>query len=137
MELTWTPDLAIGHNSIDRQHIQLFGYLDEFAEGCTKGSARETLISLFGKLKDYANAHFCEEEKLMQTVNYPEIEKHQREHGVFKKDLMMLKNKITAENITILDVIQMNKFLVSWLVNHVKESDQRLGVFLRNLSADQ
>lgn len=136
MELTWTPALQIGHDLIDRQHIQLFGYLDELTEGCAKGRAKQTLILTHSKLKEYADAHFRDEEELMQTSSYPDIEKHRREHRVFQKDIIRIAKKITAENVTLMDIIQTNKFFISWLVNHVKESDQRFGDFLRDKATD-
>ena len=132
MGLTWTPDLEIGHETIDRQHIQLFGLLDEFSESCAKGKAQEALILIYGQLKEYAEAHFREEEELMRTSNYPDIEKHQHGHRFFEEDLMEMGKKISAKNLTMLDVIHMNEFLVNWLVNHVKKSDKRFGDFLRD-----
>ena len=137
MKLTWTPSLAIGHELIDSQHIQIFGHFDEFAEGCANGRAKETLILLHGKLKEYADTHFREEEEIMQTSNYPEIEEHKREHRVFQKDIMRLAKEIKAENVTIMDIIQTNKFLVSWLTKHVQERDQSFGEFLRTSATGQ
>ena len=133
MELTWTPALKIGNDLVDSQHIKLFRLFDEFAEGCAKGQARETLIALHASLREYAGSHFRDEEDLMQSSGYPELENHRRAHAVFLKDLQRLANQVSTEKVTLIDLVQTNKFLVSWLVNHVKNTDQRVGRFLNGL----
>ena len=36
-------------------------------------------------MAEYTEFHFGEEEKLMESVNYPEIEKHKEKHKEFVK----------------------------------------------------
>ena len=68
MELTWTTALSIGHEEIDQQHIALFDNFHKFINGCSKGEARETLIELHDRLKDYADHHFAAERALLEQV---------------------------------------------------------------------
>ena len=137
MELTWTPALKIGHDEIDRQHVELFGLFDAFVEGCASGRGKETLIKLHKSLKEYAVSHFRDEEALMLKSGYPGIEQHKREHRKFQRDIQELNGKIGAQGITLIDLVQTNKVLVNWLVNHVRDTDQKFGVFLSEAAAGE
>ena len=120
MEITWTPDLRIGHDQIDEQHIQLFGLFDEFIAGSVRGEARETLMVLHECLKEYAEVHFAEEEALMQQAGYPQLAQHKRAHDMFRNRLAAIREQIAAQGPTLMNLVETNKTLVSWLVNHVK-----------------
>ena len=132
MELTWTPDLSIGHDRIDKQHIELFGLFDEFIAGSARGEAKETLIALHDRLKEYAEVHFAEEEALMQQAGYPQLAQHKRAHDTFRNRLASIRQQIAEQGPTLMNLIETNKALVSWLVNHVKEVDQNFGRFLND-----
>lgn len=134
MEITWTPALRIGHDIIDEQHVQLFGLFDELVDGSTRGEAKETLIVLHDRLKEYAEVHFREEEALMQKANYPQLAQHKRAHDTFRNRLAEIRQQINAQGPTLMTLIETNKALVSWLVNHVKEVDQQFGAYLKENS---
>ena len=130
MELKWTPALSIGNDMIDRQHRELFGFFDMFLEGCAHGEGKATLLKLHGRLKEYTITHFRAEEALMQRSNYPGLARHQREHQRFQQDISDLSGKISDQGPTLMSLVQTNKALVTWLVNHVQETDQHFGRFL-------
>lgn len=131
MQLTWTPALRIGHEEIDQQHIALFDHFHDFINGCSKGEARETLIELHDRLKEYAEHHFAAEEALMQQVNYPDLDLHRRKHQSFRQRLAEIRQQISTEGPTLMTIIQTNKALVTWLVQHVQDLDQNFGDFLK------
>jgi hemerythrin len=134
MELTWTPALNIGHDTIDQQHVELFGLFDEFIDGSARGEAKDTLIVLHDRLKEYAEVHFNEEEALMQQANYPKLAQHKRAHDTFRNRLAEIRQQINVQGPTLMALIETNKALVSWLVNHVKEVDQQFGQYLKDNS---
>lgn len=137
MQLTWTPALSIGHEEIDKQHIALFDFFADFINGCSKGEARETLIELHDRLKDYAEHHFAAEEALMQQVKYPGFEQHKRKHQSFRQRLAEIRQQISSEGPTLMNIIQTNKTLVAWLVQHVQDLDQSFGDYLTQNQAEQ
>lgn len=130
MELSWNPSLKIGHDIIDSQHVELFGLFDAFVDGCANGAGKETLLQLHQGLIDYTINHFQAEEGYMAEVGYPKLQQHQREHQRFKGDLAAIRKQISQEGPTLMALIQTNKALVSWLVNHVRDKDQNFGEFL-------
>lgn len=131
MQLNWTPSLSIGHDEIDKQHIALFGIFSDFVDGCAKGDAKETLIELHERLQHYTDHHFAAEEALMQKVGFPDLEQHRRKHQVFRQRLADLRQQISSQGPTLMNLIQTNKTLVAWLTEHVQELDQSFGAYLK------
>lgn len=132
MELSWNPSLKIGHDLIDSQHVELFRLFDEFIAGSARGEGKDALLALHKSLKDYTTEHFSAEEALMAEAEYPKLEQHRREHQRFKDELAAIRSQISQQGPGLMTLIQTNKALVSWLVNHVKEKDQGFGDYLAN-----
>lgn len=131
MRLTWSPSYSIGHELIDRQHIQLFTYFDEFLTASSQGAAKQALIEVHSRLDEYTKVHFSAEEKLMRDSGYPELAQHRRQHLSFQKRLAELRQQILEQGPTLMVLVQTNKALVDWLINHVQTQDQKVGEFLQ------
>jgi hemerythrin-like metal-binding protein len=130
--LTWSPSLAIGVVEIDEQHRTLFERAGRFA-AAVHGHERNTrLEELFAFLAEYAVEHFASEERLMRTVGYPDLEQHAAEHRAFKQRLGSLVPQWDSEGDSTAMLLALLGFLDTWLTGHVRGSDQRLGVFIRN-----
>lgn len=130
MELSWNSSLLIGHDLIDSQHVKLFRLFDEFIEGSAHGAGKDALLELHQALKDYTTEHFQAEEVLMEEAGYPKTGQHRRDHQRFKGDLAALRVQISQQGPSLMNLVQTNKTLVSWLVNHVQDKDQSFGDFL-------
>jgi hemerythrin len=68
----------------------------------------------------------------MLSSGYPDIGQHKREHRKFQRDMSELSERISAHGVTLIDLVQTNKALVSWLVNYVQAVDQKFGSFLKD-----
>ena len=136
MELTWTPALSIGNEEIDKQHIALFGFFGDFVDGCSRGEGKETLLELHDHLKEYVVYHFRAEEALMQQVNFPDLDLHRRKHQSFRERLSDIRQQISSQGPTLMNIIETNKALVAWLVQHVQAFDQSFGKFLKEHSPE-
>lgn len=130
MQLEWTPALSVGHKQIDKQHQELFQAFDDFIRGCARGEAKETLLKLHGYLQKYVDEHFRDEEALMTRCGYPDLEGQKRDHQKFQGRLAELRRDLEGDSPTLPVLVQTNRALVSWLVNHVQEKDRQLGQFL-------
>ena len=131
MELNWTPSLSVGHEEIDKQHIALFGFFRDFVDGCAKGDAKDTLIELHDRLQGYVEQHFAAEEALMEKVGFPDLEQHRRKHQVFRQRVADIRQQISSQGPTLMNLIQTNKTLVAWLTEHVQDLDQSFGAYLK------
>jgi len=122
---TWKDQYELGIESIDNDHKILVGLINEIYIALAKGEAYEIVQGIVSRLVDYAKFHFKREEDYMKLINYSEFYKHESEHIYFSKKVYNFVEKIDAgvPNIT-LEVIT---FLRDWLINHIQQTDNKLG----------
>ena len=137
MEIKWTPALNIGHDVIDSQHIELFSLFDRFVDGCAKGRGKDSVLELYQSLEEYVEKHFRDEEAMMASSGYPGLEKQKREHQKFQRQVSELGNTISRKGVTLMELVQINKLLVNWLVSHVQDVDQKFGEYLRETASGE
>ena len=137
MEIKWTPALKIGHDVIDSQHIELFSLFDAFVDGCAKGQGKASVVDLYESLKDYVEKHFRDEEALMARSGYPGLEQQKRDHQNFQRQVSEPGKTISSQGVTLMELVQMNKLLVNWLVSHVQDVDQKFGEYLRETASGE
>ena len=128
MFVLWKPCYCIGDELIDRQHqrlVSLLNYLyDRIMEACSKKVIDLVLMELIR----YAETHFQDEEELMRRINYPELDKHQKEHERLVTEVFHFKEKFDRGLATKMELLH---FLREWLVNHVINEDLKIKCFLK------
>ncbi len=131
MPIQWTEDLSVGSEEIDNQHKELFNRINQLLDACNKGEGKEIAYKMFNFLEDYIVIHFTAEENLQKRYNYPDYETHKSLHLKFIKDFSALKKRFEAEGPTLPIVLQINRIVVDWLINHIKKVDKALGEFIK------
>ncbi len=131
MAIEWKDDLAIGVSEVDEQHKELFKKVSDLFDACTAGKGKDEIGRVVKYLEDYVIVHFKAEEGLQEKNGYPEYESHKKQHQLFIKDFLALKDKLQFEGPTATVIIQLNHTLVNWLINHIRKSDKALGVFMK------
>ncbi|MGE5629792.1 MAG: bacteriohemerythrin [Caulobacteraceae bacterium] len=132
MAIAWREDLSIGVEKIDSQHKELISRIDGLFEACNKGKGKEEVVKVIDYLGDYVIVHFSDEEELQKKYGYPEYNSHKKMHAQFIEDFKGLKGQLEKEGVTPALIIQMNRKLLDWLLNHIKKVDKQLGVFLKD-----
>ncbi|NMC68002.1 MAG: hemerythrin family protein [Spirochaetales bacterium] len=122
--------LITGIKSIDEQHKYLFSIFDDLMNALSIGSAKNIIYDLLMKLKDYALYHFNDEENLMISINYPDIDFHMEEHNNFKKIVEQYINEYKDTNYSI--TADTTDFLYSWIRHHILISDKKIVEYLSN-----
>jgi hemerythrin len=131
VELRWTPYLAVGINTIDNQHKELFDRFNRLMDAIAYGDAKEELASIIVFLGDYVVTHFGTEEKMMDRYSYPSSTAHKAQHAIFVRDFASAKSQLLTSGANIeLTADTVNK-LAEWLVNHIGRVDKALGGFLK------
>ncbi len=124
-KIIWSDKYCVGVNAIDDDHRSLVILVNRFNEAFTSGSGKLEIASVFDKLLEYTVNHFQKEENIMKKYNYPEMTQHIQKHRDLTKEVMAFnkgKQYVFPENIA--------EFLNSWLMNHIMETDKKLGAFL-------
>ena len=111
---------------IDEQHrfmTNMFNRLvDDLRSRAPISKTEDTIRQLF----DYCYYHFRSEEKIMEAVGYPDIERHKKQHCFFIDRLMNLSSKAQPDEQSMGESAQ---FLGKWFQGHILTTDRKLGDF--------
>ncbi len=127
--LAWDSSLETGIDEIDRQHRYFVRILNDINENL-RGNYRSTFIHALKFMDHYAHWHFESEEKYMKKYNYPHYEAHRREHQKFYEYTDRIRKRAEKEGITPGLVYEVDKYLIDWLISHIKGTDRRFAEFL-------
>ncbi len=123
----WNKNFETGIVSIDVQHEQLVGLLNQLANHLVNQSGLTSINAIFDELTTYALYHFQTEEALWHEhmPNDSMETRHLQVHGDFVQAVTQLKSQENGKEFdrVIEDVL---KFLTHWLVFHILEEDMRL-----------
>jgi hemerythrin len=125
----WNDKLSIGVSSVDEQHKQLVGFLNELYDAVQARQGHEKLGQLFNELIDYTVYHFSYEETLFTKTGYPAAPEHKKEHDELTRQVLEKKQKYEDGAAPHLPIELLN-FLRRWLLTHIAGSDRRAGPHL-------
>jgi len=131
MAYVWSEEWATGNETIDAQHKQLVGAVNELMEACSNGMGSSKLSSTMQFLIDYTSKHFADEEELQQQYNYPGFRNHFKLHEAFKANVNELAKSLQREGANISLVAKVNSRIRGWLVNHMQREDKKVAEYIR------
>lgn len=89
-----------------------------------------TAVKTLDYLADYTEFHFGEEEKLQESINYPAIAEHKKEHDKLRAVVKDLYNMLEEEEgPSEAFVEQVNKNVIEWLYRHIKGFDRSVAEY--------
>lgn len=124
-KINWSEQYRTGISVMDADHRKLIVIINRFSEALSVNSSKVETIKIYESLLNYTVTHFEHEESLMKKYNYPDSENHFQIHKDLVGEVLELKKDkkyIFPENII--------DFLNSWLIDHILETDKKLGEFL-------
>jgi len=135
-EIKWFDDYNPGYGHIDSQHRDLVERLGRLAGLCNeKGDKQESREELIFAVI-YTIMHFRDEEDLFLRYDYPDYERHKRLHDIYRTALEgLIQSFIRKSSIDALNN-DVHKFVVQWLVNHIKYEDYAFIKYLRDLDIE-
>ena len=138
--IEWSPAFETGIDEIDEQHRILVHTLNEASVKLSHECLREVADQITQDLLAYALYHFETEEHLMLQYGYPdqamaEAELHQEQHRSFSVRVLAIREDINAG--APIEPSQLVTFLNEWLVNHILNTDKKLGAFILSKRASQ
>lgn len=133
MAIMWTPDLSVGVDHIDEQHKIWFQKANELFEAGKEGKAKEYINTMLDFLDEYSKKHFKDEEAYMEKVGYPELDAQKRAHASFVERLAKLKKDYNESGGNITIIINANKMVLDWLINHIRTMDKKIGEYAKSI----
>lgn len=118
----WDHALDLDSPLIDEQHQALYEMIVELDERMRAGEFGQGVLDALQGMKAYAAVHFEAEEQLMADAGWPYLSKHQALHGQFMQKTSLFGSEALSDSEwTSLDVL---RFLLDWLVQHIKVQDR-------------
>jgi hemerythrin len=133
MALLWTKNLEVGVDLIDQQHKKWFEKADQLFEAGKSGKSKEYIVKMFDFLDEYTKTHFKDEERYMQSINYPELSVQKQMHEGFIKKLKELRSEYEKDGVNLTVILNSNQFILDWLTKHISQADKKIGEFAKKL----
>lgn len=127
-QLTWRPDWNLGIEVIDADHREMVRLINRL----TDPSDSALIASRLQDLIEHLRQHFDVEERFLQTIGYPQLVAHAREHQVELAELVALGRKLRGSAAAVLDPAEM-RGIKDWFFNHVIAEDRRFAVFYHRI----
>jgi hemerythrin len=133
MGIAWREEFSVGVEQIDNQHKELLERFDKLLVSCKQGKGRLEVMHLLDFLDEYVIRHFGDEEKLQKESDFPDYVAHRREHEAFIGRIAELKKRMHVEGEIHIDhVLDTNKLLLDWLIQHISVRDRAVGQHLKS-----
>ncbi len=126
MGFQWDEKYSTGNAEIDKQHKQIFAYLDELEEHIEKGASQEWASRFMADLGLYTRSHFCYEEMCMRRAKCAAAAQNKVQHTKLLAAFSAVQKRFEREGVSDELLSQLQTFLTSWLVNHIMKIDVRL-----------
>jgi len=132
-QIIWNASMMTGVPEIDEQHMILVHTLNQAAEKLSQDAGMEVLEPITRDLLSYASYHFETEEDLMQHYGYDEVlhedaKLHLEQHHLFSTKVVSVRENLKRG--VLIAPSDLIGFLNDWLVNHILNTDKRLGNFI-------
>ena len=134
MAYPWKTQYETGNTTIDTQHKQLIGAINDLLEACSAGKGRQQIQTTSKFLSDYTKTHFSDEEQLQIKSKYPDYQNHKKYHDGFIKVVDDIVAQLDKEGPTIAMVAKINTTIAGWLLNHISKEDVKVAQHIKSVS---
>ena len=139
-EIGWTQDLETGIDVLDGQHHRYMELLANFLDKASRTSSTTgeilDLAETFNFLRQYAREHFSTEELVMKESGYTDFKSHHQEHLYFLKHVEDLYSQMKTSGFSSSVGREVNYYIIEWFVEHIRFTDKKLAVFLKEKAAE-
>lgn len=133
--IQWTPELAVGENFIDNQHIELFRMMNVIVQGLKDGMSNQELANNIKFLQDYVVYHFSQEEQEMEKYNYPEYQAHKQLHIDFITAVNAIASRFSMQGDNTAVLEELASVGLNWLNEHITKIDKKLAAYFKSNAA--
>lgn len=117
----WNEKYSVNNAIIDDQHKRLLDILYRMERLVSKGGDPEAMVQMLTEMSDYALEHFKSEERYMQSIGYPQLERHREEHSRYTLEVLKFTlshlDEFPGNPRSVLD------FLTHWWTDHILKVD--------------
>ncbi len=132
--MQWTQDMAVGIETIDTQHKELFKRIGDLLRAIKEHRCKAEIDGTIQFLDDYASFHFAEEEKRMEAAGYDGLAEHRVHHAAYMRNIAELKEQAALPRISGMSYelsVTANQIIVDWIVDHIMKIDKKFGEYVK------
>lgn len=121
----WNDRLQLGVHAMDEEHKVLIAKINDLIaalESQYVKADKTKLLKAFDAMAEYTIEHFRDEEKFMQSFEYPQFESHKKIHEKLLNQVGEYRQMIANDK---LDDMLLINFLRNWLVSHIMGVDMQ------------
>lgn len=126
----WNSSFDVHIGTLDAQHKRLVGMLNALSDAVNRREAEPVLMLLLDGLLQYTEAHFADEERLMEKHQFPGLAQHRAEHAALTARVLQFRAQFEAGDRDIGAAVL--NFLRDWLQGHILNTDKAYSAFLRS-----
>ncbi|MFW2373695.1 MAG: bacteriohemerythrin [Gammaproteobacteria bacterium] len=126
----WNDSLSVGIDSIDADHKRLLGMINQLQTAAHYHTDDEMIEKTLNELMAYTQYHFTREEEIMQANGYPDFDEHKQQHQNMVNEVSKFIDEYRVNKTRTIDNVTL--FLKTWLINHIKGSDQEYAPYLKD-----
>ena len=130
-KIHWDDSLSVGIDAIDDQHRRWIGHFNSVVDAIESRGGHAPVTSTLGFLIDYTELHFTTEEGFMTETAYPELAAHKAKHEELRTTVANLIADFEEEGDTPALENAIDTFLGTWLVEHIRSTDQLFGAYVK------
>ena len=119
--LTWSPQFAIGIDTVDRQHEEMVAKMNNLWEALLARQDRASLARGLAEMTRMLEVHFAAEELHMATYPYAGSAAHRADHERALETARSLAGHLDEQSLA-LGI----RFLYDWLLSHIRSYDAEL-----------
>ncbi len=125
LEFKWDDSYSVDNDEIDGHHKKLIALFNEVAKLVEQDKTAPLFSSIrvISELNVYAIFHFQEEEKLMETGGYPDLDNHKELHQSFIKQIEKFKEDYLNNDPLV--NYEIFSFLSDWIIKHIINQDSQ------------
>ena len=121
----------VGDELLDAQHKVILSYMAKIRACFLIEKNDKDLLTLMDRLETFCKLHLWDEEKVMEEMNFPEIEDHKVQHALFLTHLENFTGRYEDLN-TAMKIDELN-FLKAWFLEHIEGSDRKYAEFQKKI----
>lgn len=121
----WKDEFAVGVASVDHEHRQLIGLINELHAGLAGRAAKDAIARVLGEIHTKIAAHFALEERVMRERRYDQYADHKTDHERLLDEIRDIMDRHEADAYFDYETT-LAKELSDWFGVHFRTKDARL-----------
>lgn len=126
----WDESYNVKVERFNKQHKHLFDIVKELYIAMENKDDRLALAQIINNLIRYSKEHFTEEEVCLLNAQYPNYDKHRKQHKLFiEKIEQFAADYNSGKHLLHFDILL---FLKNWVLQHILVADKDYGEHLNS-----